>query len=390
MVDTVLSTVVEPAPLDSATVTNRESYSLRGQTLGQLTNIGGCRLSWRSSDQVLKKSFLAYFRLSKYDVKCLASRRLRAPAVKMNIDVSFLTAEEWNAFKPRLVSSMNHTLDKNIENKTLTKWYDVSRQEERLGWRDEVRNAWIHEQWWGDDDALAEVVRAEGNMGRAEDTNKAADGDQPARLQETDQRPCPVPCHGRRRTSFPPSPYHRHQHDGGGDDHQRHKEPLVGTPARLPSNPRQHRTLRAATAAVANPVRSLERLTPGLGHPHGGRLFSSSPLHPPCHGLLRDSRRPRILGCLALPPAPSPGVLPLLASLATVLPPSPFSPLPPLLATTPLGRAVSEHQVAYARRESAAAGVRRMLWQAGLPFWPDEEGNGMVHGLMPPWSDLPW
>ncbi|KAK2053695.1 hypothetical protein LY76DRAFT_492761, partial [Colletotrichum caudatum] len=109
---------------------NRTSYIFRGCTLGEILVTGGSRsrVTWRPSDLVIMKSFLAFYRLSGPSLSSLAktaSLHPRRPrdgnkpdfvdlASKLNIDLPSLSEQEWVAIRRKMVSSMTYTLDKNL------------------------------------------------------------------------------------------------------------------------------------------------------------------------------------------------------------------------------------------------------------------------------------
>ncbi|KAF6826187.1 hypothetical protein CMUS01_09554 [Colletotrichum musicola] len=177
----VVTLPMEPSAPDSKSVKNRESCMIRNKTLGDFVNNPKCRVTWGPADKGLMRSFLAFFRLSAAAVKRIHSgssrdrkatedandndgepepeqERPKPPpplsftmlARRLNINVDALTNEEWAALKRKMLSSMLYTLGELVRSKTLCKTYDTVRGEEGLNWPDEVRNAFLNDEWWGD------------------------------------------------------------------------------------------------------------------------------------------------------------------------------------------------------------------------------------------------
>ncbi|KAK1961100.1 hypothetical protein LY78DRAFT_696365 [Colletotrichum sublineola] len=173
----------EPAPpsgCDAHTKAHhRHSYIFRGQTLGQLVNEAPhTRLSWRPSDTVLMRSFLAFYRLSPASLKMLcqtvSTPELRTAAaadpnsqpnangdpppqpdlhflaLRMNIDLAGLCDNEWRCIRKKMVASMDYSLQKIIEANHLCKTYDHTLNTSGLVWPDEIRDAFTSPLWKGD------------------------------------------------------------------------------------------------------------------------------------------------------------------------------------------------------------------------------------------------
>nr|XP_036574951.1 uncharacterized protein CTRU02_15087 [Colletotrichum truncatum]KAF6781447.1 hypothetical protein CTRU02_15087 [Colletotrichum truncatum] len=103
-------TSTKPAPPqageeDEALSGDLMSYTFRGQLLGKILNDTRCKLTWRASDR-------------------------------------------------KMVSSMINTLKKNVKDGVLSVVWDYKLNESGIRWPNQVRDAWIHENWWGDDEAV--------------------------------------------------------------------------------------------------------------------------------------------------------------------------------------------------------------------------------------------
>ncbi|GKT97581.1 hypothetical protein Ct61P_15431 [Colletotrichum tofieldiae] len=112
------------------------------------------------------KSFLAFNRLCVPTVRAMAhassfahnqdhghSPDLFDVAEKMNIDLPSLSEHEWAAICCKMVSTMTYVLDKNLKNGALSKSFRNDSGEVALHWPDQVRDAWTHQHWWGDEAA---------------------------------------------------------------------------------------------------------------------------------------------------------------------------------------------------------------------------------------------
>ncbi|GKT67326.1 hypothetical protein ColTof4_14029 [Colletotrichum tofieldiae] len=172
---------------------NRNSYTFHGRVLGKIlrNNPGSpcSKLVWRPSDNLIMKSFLAFNRLCVPTVRAMAhassfarlrqrhpSKKFLNPdpsphhdrtdnqdhghspdlfdvAEKMNIDLPSLSEHEWAAICCKMVSTMTYVLDKNLKNGALSKSFRNDSGEVALHWPDQVRDAWTHQHWWGDEAA---------------------------------------------------------------------------------------------------------------------------------------------------------------------------------------------------------------------------------------------
>ncbi|GJC90433.1 hypothetical protein ColLi_13271 [Colletotrichum liriopes] len=154
---------------------DRRSFRFRSRTLGELVfSSPSTKVTWRPSDKVLMKSFLAFYRLSPASVdalrraatssageRVLAAARQPDPvaadlhqlAVMMDIDLPSLSDAEWDAIKTKMASSLAYILDKNVRAGRLEFYWDLETMSRRLRWPRELREAWLHPLWLGDDDA---------------------------------------------------------------------------------------------------------------------------------------------------------------------------------------------------------------------------------------------
>ncbi|KAK2052441.1 hypothetical protein LY76DRAFT_650561 [Colletotrichum caudatum] len=175
------------------------------------------RVTWRPSDKGLMKGFLAHYRLCEHELKALSrmsairgrppggggggggqggrspSPPLQPPSTPvpadpdlhvlaeyMNIDTTLLLDDAWGAIRDKMVSCMTYTLDKNISAGILSVRWNPDKGYNIIDWPDQVRDAWTHEGWWGDDDAVVEAVEEDGRDGHDENESRGdAAGDAP-------------------------------------------------------------------------------------------------------------------------------------------------------------------------------------------------------------------
>ncbi|KAK2053551.1 hypothetical protein LY76DRAFT_597739 [Colletotrichum caudatum] len=166
----------EPKKPPTGCATTRSSYLFRGRTLGEIISCSPSpKVTWRPSDQLIMKSFLAFYRLSIPAIRSMAaapttvkSRQrildesssdsktcptLVELAAKLNIEVASLSNEEWIAIRKKMSSSMIHTLIKAINKGILHPDFDADIGVPTLNWPNDVRDAWTHKEWWGDEEA---------------------------------------------------------------------------------------------------------------------------------------------------------------------------------------------------------------------------------------------
>ncbi|KAK1569649.1 uncharacterized protein LY79DRAFT_674536 [Colletotrichum navitas] len=166
-----LTNPIEPAPQDERDQKDHLSWRIRGRAVGDLVSNTRLKLAWRESDKILMKSFLAYYRQSPSQLRCLAEidkrtdaqsldpttataagqPSLRKLAQHMCIDIDALSrAKAWPCFSKKMVSAMTYTLKQAVNNRLLREVFDQERWTSVLDWPNEVRGAWIHPAWTGD------------------------------------------------------------------------------------------------------------------------------------------------------------------------------------------------------------------------------------------------
>ncbi|KDN59957.1 hypothetical protein CSUB01_11622 [Colletotrichum sublineola] len=122
------------------------------------------------------KSYLAFYRLSIPAIRSMATapstvevrrRILDDPpsargntcptlvelAAKLNIDMPSLSDEEWTTIRKKMASSLMNTLTEETKKGILMQFFDADTGLPTLDWPDDIRNAWTHKEWWGDNDA---------------------------------------------------------------------------------------------------------------------------------------------------------------------------------------------------------------------------------------------
>ncbi|KAK1762454.1 hypothetical protein QBC33DRAFT_519540 [Phialemonium atrogriseum] len=123
------------------------------------------------------------------------SKELTVLAKVMNIAVAALERKEWEAIRRRIVSSLEHLLDRLVSDSIAQKSFGVDRRCACIVWSDEVREACIPEGWLGD---LAAKVNDGAVRGSQNAPDAAAGGAGPISnpMPETSLGPLSVPSPG--------------------------------------------------------------------------------------------------------------------------------------------------------------------------------------------------
>ncbi|KAJ0167501.1 hypothetical protein CTA2_2188 [Colletotrichum tanaceti] len=179
-----------PLTTEDQETPDRLSFVFRTRTIGELLSVS-CynKVRWRPSDNILIRSFLAFYRLGASEIKNLKGtpstkkirRRFDAAGPKqrpipkkdpgspdlhqlaawMNIDLASLSDAEWAAIRAKMISTLDYTIKSIIKEHGLTTYWDADVGGCRLRWPDKLRQTWLHPQWKGDMDSCVPASQSD-------------------------------------------------------------------------------------------------------------------------------------------------------------------------------------------------------------------------------------